>query len=99
MSGVMMHLNFDRRWMQAAIPDAEITVPRLRADDATLAERLDKREAGSGKEEQVRRSLRQARHVAAETVDGALMVGTDGRTPGEVAAIVPTEVAWLKGAS
>jgi predicted kinase len=58
MSGVMMHLDFDRRWILAAVPDAEITVIRLQASEHTLTERLAKREIGSGAEEQLQRADR-----------------------------------------
>lgn len=81
MSGVMMHLEFDRRWIAAAIPEAEITVLRLKAADATLIARLGKREVGAGKDEQVQRTLGQAARMGAKPVDGALVVATDGQSP------------------
>lgn len=46
MSGVMLHVDFDRRWIRAAVPDAQITVVRLRAGNETLLARLDRREQG-----------------------------------------------------
>ncbi|QCI67202.1 AAA family ATPase [Phreatobacter stygius] len=97
LSGVMMHLEFDRRWITAAIPDAEITVLRLTAGDATLVERLDRREVGSGKDEQIQRTLRQARRMAAEAPGAQLIVETDGRSAREIATEVLDAVAWLTG--
>jgi AAA domain len=95
MSGVMVHLDFDRRWIVTAIPDAQITVVRLRANDATLIERLGKREIGSGREAQIERTLRQARRMAGEEGAGLLVVATDGRTPQEIAATILRDVGWL----
>jgi broad-specificity NMP kinase len=95
MSGVIMHPGFDRRWILAAIPDAEITVIRLQASESTLAKRLERREVGSGAEEQLQRTLRQARRMAAESGDGLLRVPTDGRTPAELADTVLRETGWL----
>jgi len=95
MSGVMLHLAFDRRWISAAIPNAEIMVVRLHATESTLIERLDKREVGSGRDEQVQRTLRQARRMAGEEPDGMLHLTTDGKTPQELAAEILNKVGWL----
>ena len=94
MSGVMMHLAFDRKWILAAIPDAVITTIRLQATEPTLLARLDRRETGSGREAQMERSLRQARRMAEKT-DGVIVVQTDGKTPRELAGAVLREVGWL----
>jgi hypothetical protein len=94
MSGVMMHLAFDLTWILAAIPDAVITTVRLQATEPTLLARLDRRETGSGREEQIERSLRQARRMAEKT-DGVIVMQTDGRTPRELAGAVLREVGWL----
>jgi hypothetical protein len=94
MSGVMMHLEFDRRWILAAIPDAEITVVRLGGTESTLLARLNQREIGSGRNEQIERSLRQARRMAEKT-DGVIVVQTDGKTPQELGRIVLRQVGWL----
>jgi predicted kinase len=95
MSGVMMHLDFDRRWILAAIPDADITVVRLTAGEAALLARLAQREIGSGAEEQAERSLRQAKRMADQAIEGAIVVTTDGRTPKELAQIVLGQTSWL----
>ena len=63
MSGIMLNPEEDHLWITAAIPDAEITVVRLRSNDATLLARLDRREVGSGRDDQIRRSLRQAEQM------------------------------------
>jgi gluconate kinase len=92
MSGVMLHLDFDRRWIMAAIPDAEISVVRLRATESTLVERLDKREIGSGRDEQVQRTLHQARRMASEQTGGLVAITVDGKTPQELATEVLSKI-------
>ncbi|MER8828276.1 AAA family ATPase [Mesorhizobium sp. M0938] len=96
MPGVMLHLDFDRRWILAAIPDARITVVRLVAREPTILARLAQREIGSGAQEQVQRSLRQARRMASEDAGGALVVPTDGKAPQELAETILRKVGWLK---
>lgn len=95
MSGVMMHLDFDRRWILAAIPDAQITVVRLFATEPALLGRLARREIGSGADEQAQRSLRQARRMASECSEGVIGLPTDGKEPTELAEIVLKKVGWL----
>ncbi|MBY3065367.1 AAA family ATPase [Rhizobium laguerreae] len=95
MSGVMMHLAFDRRWIMAAIPDAEITVVRLAATEPTILARLAQREGGSGAKEQAERSLRQARRMASEDATGMIVVHTDGKAPETLSKAVLREVGWL----
>ncbi|HEV2505106.1 MAG TPA: AAA family ATPase [Mesorhizobium sp.] len=97
MSGVMLHLAFDRRWIMAAIPDAEVTVVRLTVSEPALLARLAQREIGQGAEAQAERSLRQARRMADENTDGLIVVPTDGRTPVDLARAVLEKVGWLDG--
>jgi len=99
MSGVMLHPEHDRRWILAAVPEAHITIARLRAAESTLVARLDRREIGSGRDEQVQRTLRQARRMAGEQTNGLLLVSTDGETPRELAAAILREVGWLPPSS
>lgn len=95
-SGVMLHVEFDKRWILAAIPEARITVVRLRADEAALLARLDRREAGAGREAQIERSLRQMKRLAGEAAEGFVVVDTDGRSPAELAREVLGKVGWLR---
>jgi ribose 1,5-bisphosphokinase PhnN len=95
MSGVMMHLDFDRRWILTAIPDARITVVRMTAIEPTLLARLAQREIGSGAEEQAQRSLRQARRMASEDAQDVIVLPTDGKKPGELAEIILKKAGWL----
>ncbi|MGE0213766.1 MAG: hypothetical protein AB7S41_18920 [Parvibaculaceae bacterium] len=96
MSGVMMHLDFDRRWIVDAIPDARIAVVRLLVSEPALLDRLARREIGSGAEDQAQRSLRQARRMAREDAKDVLVVPTDDRTPPDLAETVLRQVDWLK---
>jgi hypothetical protein len=95
MSGVMLHPGHDRRWILAAIPDAHMTIVRLRAAEATLRARLDRREVGSGRDEQIQRTLRQARRMAGEQTDDLMVVPTDGEVPQHLAATILRSVGWL----
>ena len=95
MSGVMLHPEHDRRWILAAIPGAHTTIFRLRAAEATLRARLDRREVGSGRVEQVQRTLRQARRMAGEPTTGLMVVPTDGESPQDLAATILRAVGWL----
>jgi hypothetical protein len=67
-----MHLEFDRRWILAAIPNARLTVVRLTATEPSLLARLAQREFGSGADEEAQRSLRQARRIAKEDSEGMI---------------------------
>lgn len=96
MSGVMLHVAFDKRWILAAIPDAQITVVRLHAGDETLLARLDRREQGAGCDAQIERSLRQSRRIRDEAGDGFLLIDTDGRLPAELARTVLVQSGWLE---
>lgn len=96
MSGVMLHVAFDKRWILAAIPDAQISVVRLRASDEALLERLDRRETGAGREAQIERSLHQARRLAGEAAGDFFIIETDGRTPAELAYDVLGKVGWVR---
>ena len=89
-----MHPMHDQRWIAAAIPDARMTIVRLLAQEDTLMARLARRETGSGRDEQVQRTLRQARRMAGERLD-ALRIASDGATPQALAATILRAVGWL----
>lgn len=99
MSGVMLHPQFDRRWILQAIPDASITVVRLLASDEVLTERVTRREIGSGATEQLQRTLRQAHRMAGEEASDTIRIRTDGHTPIELAEVVLRQVGWLAPAT
>lgn len=95
MSGVVMHPEFDRRWVLAAIPGASIKFVRLLASESTLLARLAGRETGSAGAAQAERTLRQARRIATESPDTSLRFETDGETPAALAAAVLRACGWL----
>lgn len=93
MSGVMMHLDFDRKWITQAIPDAMLSVVRLSAGEQTLRERLARRENSDTLESQTSRSLRQARFMIDSPAE-ALHLDTDGRTAAQLAQDVLRQSGW-----
>lgn len=99
MSGVMLHLDFDRRWILQAIPQARFTVIRLIAEEATLLARLAQREVGSSLAGQADRTLRQARRMAEQNRDGILSVPTDGKSPQQLSQIVLAATGWAEKSS
>jgi hypothetical protein len=61
----------------------------------TLLSRLERREIGPGMEDQVRRTLMQADHIATIGGTGAIELKTDGKTPLEIAAELLHQIGWL----
>ena len=94
LSGVMLHLAFDTRWILAAIPDAELTVVRLQASDAALTARLSRRETDAGAAAQIARSLKQSARMAAQETGQMIVLATDGRTPADLAREVIGAIGW-----
>jgi uridine kinase len=94
MSGVMLHLNFDRQWILRAIPDATIIVVRLQASESTLLARLARREVGSSHDEQIQRTLRQARRMQDQQTEGVISVSAEGKTPQELAETILSKAGW-----
>lgn len=94
MAGVMLDPVGDSQWIREAIPDAEVVVVRLQVSEATLLDRLDRREVGSGRADQLRRSLQQAREMSGQRFDHLLIVPTDGAMPAELARQVLRLVDW-----
>jgi hypothetical protein len=86
LSGVMVFLDEARKWIGRAIPNADFTVVRLLASNDVLLRRLEKREIGSGIEDQVRRTLRQANEIATLGSAGVIELQTDGKAPQELAS-------------
>lgn len=96
LSGVMMHLDFDRRWITSAIPGARFTVVRLMATEENIASRLARRETEGSMEDQLGRSLRQMNRMATETGKDILYINTDGRTAPEITDEVLARIDWLQ---
>ncbi|WP_131740684.1 AAA family ATPase [Actinomadura roseirufa] len=85
-TGVFADLAADLRWVAEAVPDAEITTVRLVADEATLRDRIERREIGSAAEAQLRRTLDQLAQMQAADPPTVHRINTAGRTVTEVAA-------------
>ena len=81
---VALYPEDERPFIRTAVPGAEITVVRLLASEEGLLERVGKREAGSGAEEQGRRSLETLRLMRGEPASERLIVETTGRSVAEV---------------
>ena len=88
--------------VREAIPEAAITVVRLRAAEDDLLERLRQREVGSGYVHQAARTIEQARLMGREPAEGRalreppLLDDTSGRTVGDVAREVLDRAGWLR---
>ncbi len=79
-----------------AVPGADITVVRLRASDAALRERVDRREIGLGHGWHSARAIELARLMDERKVEDVL-VETDGRTVDEIAREVLRRALWPGG--
>jgi hypothetical protein len=95
LSGVMVFIGEALKWISSAIPNADFTVVRLLASNATLLSRLEKREIGPGIEDQMRRTLQQADQIAAVSSAGAIELQTDGKSPQELATALLNQIGWL----
>jgi shikimate kinase len=95
LSGVMVSVEEARKWIARAVPDADFTVVRLLASEETLLARLQRREVGSGAEDQIRRSLKQARRISTLESAGVIELQTDGKTPREIASELLGRIGWL----
>lgn len=77
-----------------AIPEADITIVRLRASEDNLLDRVREREVGTGYDYQAPRTLEQARLMALEPGEDRLVVETSGRSVVEVACEVLRRADW-----
>jgi hypothetical protein len=84
-------------WVRRAISDAAITCVRLAASDATLVDRVDRREIGSDRAGQLERTRRQVAAMDADRREGVTVIVTDGLAVEEnarrILAIWPTATA------
>jgi hypothetical protein len=94
LSGVMLDLDADLAWISASIGNADYTVVRLHGSDETLRQRVEAREIGSGREEQMKRTLAQAKVVREQMTGRTVAVQTDGRSPVEIAQEILEVTGW-----
>jgi hypothetical protein len=64
LAGVYTDLAVELEWIRAVVGPGRLTVFRLSAEDAVLAERVRRREIGSGADDQLRRTLAYASEIA-----------------------------------
>ena len=76
--GVYLDRPSELDWVRRAIPDAAITCIRLAASDATLVDRVDRREIGSDRAGQLERTRRQVAAIDADRREGVTVIVTDG---------------------
>lgn len=93
--GIFLDRVEELEWVRRAIPDAQFTRVRLLASDATLVERVDRRELGSDRDDQLERTRRQVVKIDADRRSGIVRIATDGRDLGDIAAEILT--AWPPG--
>lgn len=74
--------------IRRALGDVAITGVLLTADDATIHERLGRREIGSTLEIHLERSASASRHLDATAGDAVHRVATDGRSVAEIATAI-----------
>jgi Mrp family chromosome partitioning ATPase len=83
--GVYLDRPTELDWVRPAIPDAAITCVRLAASDATLVDRVDRREIGSDRAGQLERTRRQVAAIDADQRDGVTVIVTDGLAVEDIA--------------
>ena len=84
--GVFLDRVAELEWVRRAIPDAQFTCLRLIASDATLEERIDRRELGSDRDDQIARTRRQVQQIDADRRAGITRIATDGLNVSDIAA-------------
>jgi Mrp family chromosome partitioning ATPase len=93
--GVYLDRVLELDWVRRAIPGAKFTCVRLLASDATLTERVHRRELGSDRDDQLKRTRRQVAKIDADRREGITRIATDGRDLGDIAAEILT--IWSPG--
>lgn len=80
--------------IREAVPEASITMVRLHASEEIVLERLRRREIGSGREDQLQRTIEQMHLMAGESPEGSLVVDTSGRSVSDVAREILQRAGW-----
>ena len=90
----VIEAKWELEWYHAAVPDADITIVRLRASEATLRGRVISRELGFGRELAINRAIELARLMDSAAVEDHL-VETDGRDVTDISREVLHQAQWL----
>jgi hypothetical protein len=93
--GVFLHRPSELAWIARAVPGARFTLVRLVASDATLVERIGRREIGSGGPSQLERTRRQVRSFDREARPDVHLIQTDGVPVAELATEIIRRSDWL----
>lgn len=94
LNGVYLHRDEQLEWISRATDPERVTLVRLTASDATLAERVGRREIGSVRDDQLARTLRQARELDAGQPSDAHVIETDGKSVVWVAQRIVEMLGW-----
>jgi hypothetical protein len=91
----MVDLPWHLRWFADMLGTDDVRAVRLVASDETLRERVERREIGTGGDEQLVRTYRYAAAIRAEAAHPAVtVIETDGRLPADIAADIVGYSGW-----
>jgi DNA polymerase III delta prime subunit len=93
--GVLLDRASELSWIRRSIPDARFTIVRLVATEATLVDRIRRREVGSGLEGQLERTHKQLTALEQDPPADASILPTDGATIGQIAQAIIDRSGWL----
>lgn len=93
--GVLLDRASELSWIRRVIPDARLTIIRLVASEATLVDRIRRREIGSGFEAQLGRTRKQLLALEQDPPRDAVILPTDGASIGEIADRILDRSGWL----
>jgi hypothetical protein len=93
--GVWLDRDSELSWIRRAVPDARLTVVRLVASEATLVDRVRRREIGSGFEAQLGRTRKQLLALEQDPPTEAAILATDGASIGEIGDRILDRSGWM----
>jgi cytidylate kinase len=93
--GVLLDRPSELSWIRRVIPHARLTIIRLVASEATLVDRIRRREIGSGFEAQLDRTRKQLLALEQDPATDAVTLPTDGASIGEIVQEIIDRSGWL----
>jgi hypothetical protein len=94
LTGVYMHRESELAWIRRATLADRLTLVELTASEATLMERVGRREIGSVLADQRGRTLRQAGELEAERSADVVVIETDNRSVSSTAERIVGLLGW-----
>jgi AAA domain len=94
LAGVFLNFDADRAWIDPAIPDALVTRIVLDASDDELEQRVRAREIGSGTDDQLSRTLTQARLSRRRNSGSPDVLNTTGTAVADIASQAIQRAGW-----